>query len=716
LTDTRNDDLNASSDPNGDGQQSGPRSQVKIVIPADHSMVSLLGSGDELLHVIEREFAADIHVRGNEITATGTPAETALVTGLFDELVELLRKGTELTADGVERAAAMLRAERGVRPADVLTVGILSARGRTIRPKTLNQKRYADAIDEHTIVFAIGPAGTGKTYLAMAKAVKALQAKQVNRIILTRPAVEAGERLGFLPGTLYEKIDPYLRPLYDALHDMLDPDSIPKLMAAGTIEIAPLAYMRGRSQPTDTPVLAPDGFRPIGSLTVGDLVIGSDGKPTPVIGVYPQGEKDIFRVTAQDGASTLASGDHLWAVATRDDRRRGKPLRVLTTRDMIGNLRANHYHRYELPLHSAPVCFPYRDVPMDPYALGLLLGDGCLTGASTPSLATGDPELAWHLQRLLPGTQVSPRTVTDYQLNRVRAPWDVITMENPVTKVARKLGLHGARSATKFVPDCYLYNSAEVRLAVLQGLLDTDGGPVRQPGRSCRIQYTTTSPRLRDDVIFLVRSLGGITHQRVRPALGRSPGSANGKPVYHRHDAYTIDIRLPSSLEPFRLTRKAEAYQTAGGGGRPMRYIESIEPAGTAAAVCISVAAADSLYTTEDFLLTHNTLNDSFIILDEAQNTSAEQMKMFLTRLGFGSQVVVTGDVTQVDLPSGQVSGLRIVQDILDGIEDIHFARLTSHDVVRHRLVGKIVDAYEKYDAAERQFNATGRPNRRKGS
>jgi hypothetical protein len=245
LTDIGNNDLRADSQP--DGGSGEPRSQVKIVIPADHSMVSLLGSGDELLHVIEREFNADIHVRGNEITATGTPAETALVTELFDELVELLRKSTALTADVVERTAAMLRAERGVRPADVLTVGILSARGRTIRPKTLNQKRYADAIDKHTIVFAIGPAGTGKTYLAMAKAVKALQAKQVNRIILTRPAVEAGERLGFLPGTLYEKIDPYLRPLYDALHDMLDPDSIPRLMAAGTIEIAPLAYMRGRT-------------------------------------------------------------------------------------------------------------------------------------------------------------------------------------------------------------------------------------------------------------------------------------------------------------------------------------------------------------------------------------------------------------------------------------------------------------------------------------
>jgi phosphate starvation-inducible PhoH-like protein len=675
-------------------------------------MVSLLGSGDELLHVIEREFDADIHVRGNEITATGTPAETALITALFDELVELLRKSTELTADGVERAAAMLRAERGVRPADVLTVGILSARGRTIRPKTLNQKRYADAIDQHTIVFAIGPAGTGKTYLAMAKAVKALQAKEVNRIILTRPAVEAGERLGFLPGTLYEKIDPYLRPLYDALHDMVDPDSIPRLMAAGTIEIAPLAYMRGRCQPVDTPVLTPDGFRPIGELAVGDLVIGSNGEPTPVIGVYPQGEKDIYRVTAQDGASTLASGDHLWAVATRDDRRRGKPLRVLTTREMVGNLRTHHARRYELPLHSAPVRFPYREVPMDPYALGLLLGDGCLTGTTTPGFATRDPELAWELQLRLPGVEVRPRGGPDYQLNRAASPGDLITLENPVTAVARRLGLDGAGSATKFVPRIYLYNSVKVRLAVLQGLLDTDGGPVTQLGRTCRIQYTTTSPRLRDDVIFLVRSLGGAAYSRTRPAAGRAPHMAKGRLVYHRHDAYIIDIRLPEGTEPFRLRRKLETYRVAGGGGRPMRFIESIEPAGTAEAVCIAVAAADSLYTTEDFLLTHNTLNDSFIILDEAQNTSAEQMKMFLTRLGFGSRVVVTGDITQVDLPAGQVSGLRVVQDILDGVEDIHFSRLTSQDVVRHRLVGKIVDAYERYDAQERQTPQPGRPDR----
>jgi phosphate starvation-inducible protein PhoH and related proteins len=333
--------------PSGDGG-----AQVKIVIPDDHSMVSLLGSRDELLHVIEKAFNADIHVRGNEITITGPAQESEQVAGLFEELTELLAGGAELTTDSVERVVAMLRRKSGIRPTDVLTLDILSARGRTIRPKTLNQKRYVDAIDAHTIVFCIGPAGTGKTYLAMAKAVKALQAKDVNRIILTRPAVEAGERLGFLPGTLYEKIDPYLRPLYDALHDMIDPDSIPRLIAAGTIEVAPLAYMRGR------------------------------------------------------------------------------------------------------------------------------------------------------------------------------------------------------------------------------------------------------------------------------------------------------------------------------------------------------------------------TLNDSFIILDEAQNTSAEQMKMFLTRLGFGSKIVVTGDVTQVDLPTGQASGLRIVQDILDGVEDIYFSRLTSHDVVRHRLVGDIVDAYERHDARAR--GSAPAPPRRK--
>ena len=327
-----------------------------INVPPDH-VVGLLGSADENLRALEHILAADIHVRGNALTLSGEPADVALAERVVSELIAIVAGGQTLTPDAVRHSVAMLTGTGNESPAEVLTLDILSRRGKTIRPKTLNQKRYVDAIDKHTIVFGIGPAGTGKTYLAMAKAVNALQTKQVTRIILTRPAVEAGERLGFLPGTLSEKIDPYLRPLYDALHDMMDPELIPKLMSAGVIEVAPLAYMRGR------------------------------------------------------------------------------------------------------------------------------------------------------------------------------------------------------------------------------------------------------------------------------------------------------------------------------------------------------------------------TLNDAFIILDEAQNTSAEQMKMFLTRLGFGSKVVVTGDITQVDLPGATKSGLRAAMQILDGIEDIHFAELTSADVVRHRLVAEIVDAYAKFEEPgltnRAQRRATGtRPRR----
>jgi phosphate starvation-inducible PhoH-like protein len=186
-------------------------------------------------------------VRGNALTLSGQPADVALAERVISELVAIVGGGQPLTPEVVRHSVAMLVGSGNESPAEVLSLDILSRRGNTIRPKTLNQKRYVDAIDAHTIVFGIGPAGTGKTYLAMAKAVNALQRKQVTRIILTRPAVEAGERLGFLPGTLSEKIDPYLRPLYDALHDMMDPELIPKLMASGVIEVAPLAYMRGRT-------------------------------------------------------------------------------------------------------------------------------------------------------------------------------------------------------------------------------------------------------------------------------------------------------------------------------------------------------------------------------------------------------------------------------------------------------------------------------------
>ncbi|MDR1712172.1 MAG: PhoH family protein [Propionibacteriaceae bacterium] len=217
----------------------------RVAIPSSINMVAVLGPRDEFLHILERDLDADIHVRGNEVTFSGSPGAVTQAAEVLTELITIARTGQGLTSDAVERVIAMAASD--VSAAEVLTANILSTRGKTIRPKTLNQKRYVDAIDAHTVVFGIGPAGTGKTYLAMAKAVQALQAKTVNRIILTRPAIEAGERLGFLPGTLHDKVDPYLRPLYDALHDMLDPETVPKLLTSGTIEVAPLAYMRGRT-------------------------------------------------------------------------------------------------------------------------------------------------------------------------------------------------------------------------------------------------------------------------------------------------------------------------------------------------------------------------------------------------------------------------------------------------------------------------------------
>ncbi len=232
--------------PRETGAASTPTVRSSIDVPPD-LIVGLLGSADENLRAMERMLTAELHARGNTVTLSGSPADVALAERVVTELIALVAGGQTLTPEVVRHSVAMLTGDAGESPAEVLSLDILSRRGKTIRPKTLNQKRYVDAIDANTVVFGIGPAGTGKTYLAMAKAVNALQSKQVTRIILTRPAVEAGERLGFLPGTLSEKIDPYLRPLYDALHDMMDPEVIGKLMSAGVIEVAPLGYMRGRT-------------------------------------------------------------------------------------------------------------------------------------------------------------------------------------------------------------------------------------------------------------------------------------------------------------------------------------------------------------------------------------------------------------------------------------------------------------------------------------
>ena len=480
------------------------------------------------------------------------------------------------------------------------------------------------------------------TYLAVAMAVQYLMSKQVNRIILARPAVEAGEKLGFLPGDLQDKVDPYLRPIYDALFDVMDHERVTSFLEKRVIEVAPLAFMRGRAQTLDSLLLTPTGWRKMGEIKVGDFVIGSTGKPIEVLGVFPQGRKKLYHLTMTDEASTVACAEHLWQVKTTEDR----APQILETQEMIGNLHCHQQYRYELPLLSAPVQFSAQPVSLDPYALGLWLGDGCLSDQSVFSLA-GHSAI-------------------------------------PVRNSFPQINLAGTLAATKFIPPNYLYNSAEVRLALLQGLLDTEGGAVIQAGRTCRIQYSTASEKLKDDVVFLVRSLGGVTTQRV-----------------HNFDSYTLDIRLPETISPFRSPRKVASYEKFG-GGRPLRFIKNIEYLGEQETQCIRVAAFDSLYVTDDFILTHNTLSDAFIILDEAQNTTSEQMKMFLTRIGFGSKAVITGDVTQIDLPSGRKSGLIEAQHVVRGIPKIEFIEFTDRDVVRHHIVQLIVRAY---DAHTRKIN-----------
>jgi phosphate starvation-inducible PhoH-like protein len=224
-----------------------PASDIEMVIE-NTSVAEIFGPNDVLLKELELQFRGLMATaRGSQITLRGSSADCESAKRIIDQLTNLAATGFRLGSEDIRRSTSMVAANQAARPAEVLSQSILSSKGKSIRPKTIGQKAYVDAIDNNTIVFGIGPAGTGKTYLAMAKAVQALQRKEISRIILTRPAVEAGERLGFLPGTLNDKIDPYLRPLFDALHEMLDPETIPKLMTSGTIEVAPLAYMRGRT-------------------------------------------------------------------------------------------------------------------------------------------------------------------------------------------------------------------------------------------------------------------------------------------------------------------------------------------------------------------------------------------------------------------------------------------------------------------------------------
>ena len=626
-------------------------------------MVTLLGPRDELLRTIERAFPLlDVHVRGNEISLRGASPEVALVERLVDELLVIIDAGQPLNRDAVERSITMLRNQTRERPADVLTMNIVSNRGRTIRPEDAEPEalRRRDRQAHHRLRHRPGRHRQDLPRDGQGRGGAAGQAGQPDH---PDPARGRGRGAARLPARHPQRED---RPLPAAAlrraarHDRpgLDPAADGRRHHRGRapgVHAGPGAA--GRRAGADAGRLP----RRSGSLRVGDLVIGSDGGRRRCSGVYPQGARTIYRVTTQDGASTLACGEHLWAVATRDDKRAGRTRTgSQTTREMIGQLRAAHYTGTSCRSSRAVAACAAGEVPMDPYALGLLLGDGCIDDDDDAVVRDGGP-------RARGGTRGGADRHRAGHEGRVRlrpapprrAPWWPCIVANPVTVAVRELGLAGTRSARSSCPGSTCNNSARCAWRCSRASSTPTAARSLQAGRrpaaSSTRRRSTAAARRRH---LPRRSLGGVAYCRTRPRRVVSRDAPTVGPSTTVHDAHVIDIRLPEDVEPFRLARKRERVRRSTAVGRPMRFIDSIEPGrGARRRSASRSAAADSLYVTDDFLVTHNTLNDSFIILDEAQNTSAEQMKMFLTRLGFGSKMVVTGDVTQVDLPGGTTRG-----------------------------------------------------------
>lgn len=506
----------------------------------------------------------------------------------------------------------------------------------------------------------------------------------VEKIVLCRPAVEAGEKFGFLPGDITEKVNPYLHPLWDSLQIILGPAKLGILVRDKKIEVAPLAFMRGRAQPLSEQVLTPSGFVAMGTLQVGDHVIGQDGTSKKILGVFPQGKKDIVRIRFEDGTSTTCSLDHMWLTESRSEYRHKKGFSIKTTAEIKKNILLNSGQKnHKIPIMK-PALLKEQKLPISPYLLGVLLGDGHVGTSPCLTISTNDEEII---------ERCSTELATGHRIARIsQSRYDYRITSGRRTSVLKKhlkaLGLLDKRSYEKFIPTLYKDGSVKQRLAILQGLMDTDGSVYKDKGKP-RAEFYSTSEKLASDVAYIVRSLGGVAYITKSECSGKIGGSVNGRPIVHRRPSYTVIITLPA-FNPFHLRRKRRQYSPRY---KPYKLIESIEDIGTEETMCISVE--DDLYVTSDFIVTHNTFNDAVIILDEAQNTTSLQMKMFLTRLGRKSRMIINGDMTQSDLQKKDSGFLEAVK-LLKGIRKIAHFDLQGSDIVRHPLVHQIVQAYEQ--------------------
>ena len=364
----------------------------------------------------------------------------------------------------------------------------------------------------------------------------------------------------------------------------------------------------GKLQPVSSPVLTPTGWAQIGSLRTGDQVMGSDGKPHAVEGVYPQGEREIFRVTFSDGSSTLCGDEHLWTVQSPVMKKRGRGWKVLPLREIRAQLRDGAGNcRWYIPI-TEPIHFERGEsLPLDPYVLGVLIGDGSYVDGGV-GLTTADPFVAEEVGRLLPAAAAIRKTKDPrgYQYSIIRAG-DSST--NPVAAALRELGMWGQRAWEKRLPERYQYAPAADRLALLQGLLDTDGG-VACVSKPSSIEFTSTSEPLARSVVALVQSLGGTARIKSRFTTYTHKGEKKTG-----RESWRLSIALPNDISGFRLPRKREAYQARSKYG-PTRAITNVEAVGTDECVCISVASPDQLYITDDYILTHNTTVSLALVAD----------------------------------------------------------------------------------------------------
>lgn len=545
------------------------------------------------------------------------------------------------------------------------------------------QKKCWEAIEKNDIVFLLGSAGSGKTFLSTAYAVYSFLKKETQKITITRPIVEAGEKLGYLPGSFEEKVHPYMLPIYDTLDELVGTEGPQRMVLNKSLEVAPIAYLRGRAETLDSPIVTPTGIVPMGEIKFGDKVIGSDGKPILVTGVFPQGKKKIYKVTFNDKTFVKCSGDHLWSTMTLNEKRYNKGYTVKSTLEIAETLKLSkgRVKNHRVPLLSAPVQFEQRETLIDPYLMGLLLGDGYL-GKANISLTSSDVELINEAEKRLPSGIVFKKSNS--------RKYDYITFSKNKRSELRKhlnnYGLIGKKSKDKYVPENYKINSVETRLEILRGLMDTDGSVfIEKRSGKCRVQFYSTSKQLADDVMFLVRSLGGYAYYRKREFDESDNHEYDGHTIKHVHSSYVVDIRL--DFNPFRLSRKAEKFKNQQ---NYVKLISNVEFIGEEECQCISVDSTDRLYVTNGFNITHNTFKYSVCILDEAQNCTYTQLKLFLTRLGQNSKLIITGDPKQSDLP-GRIALLEIVDKLKD-VKGIGIVDLPDSSIVRHPLIASIVE------------------------